>query len=188
MSIDLERYRKFAAEKRILKVSKWNLYAQAEMPEINNLALEFQKIFAEYQWSTYNKAFCVLKFVQNAITYKRDEDTKSKTEWPRYPIETLAESVGDCEDVAILCASVLIRLGFDVVLLDFPGHVAFGVCGTPDMQGNYFYDEKTGKKYYYGEATADGWMLGETPKDYDQTKIEGIVKVELLVTDEDPSN
>jgi len=156
------------------------------MPEINNLALEFNKIFSQYSWSTYNKAYCVLKFVQNAITYQYDKDSKQQTEWPRYPIETLAEAVGDCEDVAILCAAILIRLGFDVVLLLYPKHMAFGVCGSPNMRGYYVFDPKTGKKYYYGEATNDGWRLGEIPSDY-INKVEEIIKVELLVNDDDPN-
>ena len=54
------------------------------------------------------------------------------------------------------------------------------------MVGNYVFDEKTGKKYYYGEATSDGWMLGEIPKDYLNVSPE-FIKVELLVKEENAS-
>lgn len=188
LAIDLDRYRRYAAKQRVIDIQDYKIYAQTDMPEINHLALEFQKIFADVKWSTYNQAFCVLKFVQNAITYKRDLETKQKPEWPRYPIETLVEGVGDCEDVSILCASILVRLGFDVMLLLYPTpcHMAFGVAGSPEMVGNYVFDEKTGKKYYYGEATSDGWMLGEIPKDYLNVSPE-FIKVELLVKEENAS-
>ena len=186
LAIDLPRYRKFAAEARVRDIKQYKIYAQKDMPELTRLVLEFQKIFADVQWSTYNKAFCVLKFVQNAITYKGDEETKGFREWPRYPIETLVEGVGDCEDVAILCASILVRLGFEVALLDYPdrSHMAFGVCGSSDMVGNYVYQQETGKKYYYGEATNDGWLLGEIPKSY-LTSSPEFIKVELLVKEEE---
>lgn len=186
LAIDLDRYRKYASEPRVRNIEEYNIYAQTEMPEISQLPLEFLKIFADTKWSTYNKAFCVLKFVQNAVKYAHDIDTKQKEEWPRYPIETLAEGVGDCEDFAILCASIMVRLGFDVVLLVYPEpcHMAFGVCGSPDMQGDYVFDEKTGKKYYYGEATSDRWLLGEVPKEY-KTETPKFIKVELMVKEED---
>lgn len=183
LAIDRARYRKYASEERFRTIEEYRVYAQTDMPEINQLVLEFQKIFASVNWSTYNKAFCVLKFVQNAITYQYDQDSKKQIEWPRYPIETLAESVGDCEDVAILSAALLVRLGFEVVLLHYEGHMAFGVCGSPDMTGDYVYDKNTGKKYYYGEATADGWVLGEIPKGNRGNPI-NIIKVELLVKEE----
>lgn len=190
LEIDRGRYQESVIEERILDYKQWNHYAQTDMPELSNLAIEFQKIFLEHEWSIFNKAFCVLKFVQNAITYQKDGDSKGVPEWPRYPIETLAESVGDCEDVAILCAAILVRLGFDVVLLKYsdhpnPGHIAFGVGGTPDMQGDYVHDPETGKKYYFGEATADGWLLGEIPENYKQKIPEAIINVALLVNDDD---
>lgn len=184
LAIDVARYKKYASEERVRTIEEYKIYAQTDMPEINQLVLEFQKIFASVNWSTFNKAFCVLKFVQNAITYQYDKDSKKQSEWPRYPIETLAESVGDCEDVAILSAAVLVRLGFEVVLLHYEGHMAFGVCGSPDMSGDYVCDKNTGKKYYYGEATADGWVLGEIPKETRKDPID-IIKVELLVKEED---
>ena len=46
----------------------------------------------------------VLAFVQGAIDYQRDPAGK---EWPLYPIETLVDGVGDCEDTAILLVSLL---------------------------------------------------------------------------------
>jgi PKD repeat protein len=45
-----------------------------------------------------------LSFVQGAIGYEPDPPGK---EWPLYPIETLVDAAGDCEDTAILLVSLL---------------------------------------------------------------------------------
>jgi PKD repeat protein len=45
-----------------------------------------------------------LAFVQGAITYRPDS---AGAEWPLYPVETLADGAGDCEDTAILFVSLL---------------------------------------------------------------------------------
>ena len=45
-----------------------------------------------------------LSFVQGAIAYQEDP---ASTEWPLYPIETLVDRAGDCEDTSILYVSLL---------------------------------------------------------------------------------
>ncbi|HOR19644.1 MAG TPA: hypothetical protein PLE10_07465 [Brevefilum sp.] len=191
LSIDKTRYKKYCKKPRNIPISQYNLYAQEDMPEINDLVLEFQKIFSEHKnWSTFTKAQCVLRFVQTVVTYRYDIDTKGHREWPRYPIETLLEGVGDCEDVAILCAAILVRLGLDVVLFyiifdDKRAHMAFGVAGSPKLKGNYIQDPATGKNYYFGEATSKGWSLGQIPADC-KNPPEAIIYVQLLVDDEGP--
>jgi len=187
---DKTRYKRYCEMARNIPLQQYNLYAQEDMPEINDLVLEFQKIFSQHKnWSTLSKSQCILKFVQTAVTYHYDIDSKGQSEWPRYPIETLLEGKGDCEDVAILCAAILVRLGLDVVLLYYvrdekTAHMAFGVAGSSKLKGNYIKDPSTGKNYYYGEATAKGWVLGEIPDDY-QKPPEKIIYVELLMDDED---
>lgn len=47
---------------------------------------------------------CTLAFVQAVIAYRPDPP---ETEWPLYPIETLVDGVGDCEDTAVLFVSLL---------------------------------------------------------------------------------
>jgi len=159
----------------------WNRYAEEEMPEIRMLALEFQKLHANQKWSTYNQVFNILKFVQSCIPYSYDKDTTGNQEWPRYPIETIMEGTGDCEDVAILCAAITARLGFQTALFEYPSHMAFGVAGADKLKGDYVIDPQSGKKYYYGEATANGWHLGEIPGDYKNLQPDEILPVNLLI-------
>ena len=50
-----------------------------------------------------------LAFVQGAIEYRIDDPGM---EWPLYPIETLVDKVGDCEDTAIVFVSLLRARGY----------------------------------------------------------------------------
>jgi PKD repeat protein len=66
-----------------------------------------------------------LAFVQGAIRYRADPPG---VEHPLYPLETLADGVGDCEDTAILFVSLLRAM-------DIPCKLAFvdtNSDGTPD--------------------------------------------------------
>jgi len=123
-----------------------------------------------------------LAFVQGAVRYEREE-----TEYPRYPVETLAEGVGDCEDFAILAAAVLKCMGYDVALLFVPNHCALGVAGVEGLPGVYASYE--GRRYYYCEMTGKGWEIGQTPPEYDKSKVEVFpvpslkVKIDIENTD-----
>ena len=61
----------------------------------------------------YDIADNALAFVQNIVVYAPDP---SGVEYPRYPVETLAERIGDCEDSSILYASLLRTLGHGAVI------------------------------------------------------------------------
>jgi len=50
-----------------------------------------------------------LAFVQKAVSYQLDP---AGFEYPRYPVETLIDRVGDCEDSAILYASIVRTFGY----------------------------------------------------------------------------
>ena len=81
---------------------------------------------------------------------------------------------GDCEDTAILMASLLKAIGCGVVLILFPetagvpGHVAVGVLGEEGMYGTYF--EYNGGRYFYLETTNTGWAIGQIPDQYKAAK------------------
>ena len=110
--------------------------------------------------------FC-LDFVTEAIPYTTDS---LPDEWPRYPIETLVELQGDCEDTAVLYASLVRPYVHSVHLVFFPGHAA--VC-VPVERG--FVEQQSYEVAYYDygehrfvlvETTGDApgtWRLGEIP-------------------------
>ena len=61
----------------------------------------------------YDTVECAFNFVQAAIDYTFDP---AWYEYPRYPVETLVDETGDCEDTAILYASLVRTLGAGAML------------------------------------------------------------------------
>jgi len=111
--------------------------------------------------SDVDRASMALAFVQY-IEYTDDSDSAGKAEYFRYPVETLYDQTGDCEDTAFLLAALLEVMGFDAVVLFFEGHAAVGVdVDEPYFTGRYTYQ---GVDYYYCETTTTGWRIGEIPQ------------------------
>ncbi|HBO34769.1 MAG TPA: hypothetical protein DD636_08585 [Anaerolineaceae bacterium] len=148
-------------------INQFQLYAEESCDEIDQLVDHFKKIQSQFSWDSYTQASNVLAFVQCFIPYRRDIETKNISDYARFPLETLWDRVGDCEDVAILCGTLLSRLDFKVTLLVYPGHMAFGV-ETSKVSGleHLIRDPKYPVSYYYGESTSRDWRLGQIPEDY----------------------
>jgi len=123
-------------------------------------------LIAEYiGFDNVDKINFAASFVQS-LEYKKDSLTDNSYEYPRYPVETLFNSMiggGDCEDKAILTACILDNLGFNTALIRLPDHMAVGV----DLDGERLatYDYFVGS-YYYLEATTVGKPVGFVPSEY----------------------
>jgi len=120
---------------------------------------------AEKGYDEYKTIELVVSFVQG-LPYVSDKASTSQEEYPKYPVETLLDRGGDCEDTALLTAVLLRKLGYGSALLILPEkhHAAVGVLGSADAYGTYY--EYDGKKYLYLETTNSGWRIGQMPKDY----------------------
>ncbi len=120
------------------------------------------------KWETVNLA---ASFVQS-LPYTSARATTSHADYPRYPVETLLDNGGDCEDTSILLAAILKKMGYDVVLIVVligpPPHMAVGVRGEEGVNGTYW--EHEGKNYLYLETTVNGQKLGESPPAYIEAK------------------
>ncbi|MGB9929485.1 MAG: hypothetical protein ACPK85_13980 [Methanosarcina sp.] len=106
---------------------------------------------------------CV-SFAQS-LNYTSDLESSGFDQYPRFPYETLYENGGDCEDTSILSAAILQEMGYDVVLLELPEHMAVGINCNSEQKGKYF--EYKDKKYYYLETTGRDWQIGELPEEYE---------------------
>lgn len=106
----------------------------------------------------------IASFVQQVITYETDSDSTGYMEYPRYPIETLYERQGDCEDTTILMAALLREWGYEVMFLLIPSHAALAIRTTDDYSAGSYY-EYNGHRYLYIESTAEGWNIGDIPED-----------------------
>lgn len=129
-------------------------------PDIERAAAALFAQAQDHRYSTYEEISLALAFVQS-ITYSFDEDSVGKTEYWRFPIETLYDETGDCEDTTILAGALLRRLGHAVVALDLPGHAALGVEAPPGVPGQFV--EHEGRRMYFCETTGTGWRVGEVP-------------------------
>jgi hypothetical protein len=107
--------------------------------------------------------YIAMTFVQS-LPYISDSVSSGYDEYPRFPFETLYNGGGDCEDSSILLASILYDMGYGVVLIELPGHMAVGVKGNEGLYGSYY--EYEGINYYYLETTNSGWNVGEIPDEY----------------------
>jgi len=90
-----------------------------------------------------------IDFVESMI-YQYDIDYISRPDYPKYPIETIKDGRGDCEDTSFLMASILKALNLDVILLRYSDHMAMGFAyGT--CPGDYYLYK--GKTYCFLETT-----------------------------------
>lgn len=121
-------------------------------------------------YSEIQKLYMMITFCQS-ITYKTDKESTGQGEFPKYPIVTLYEMNGDCEDTSIPLAAMLEAAGYDCIMLEYEalpgaaeGHMAVGLAGN--YAGKPYY-EYNGKYFYYIETTATDWDIGDIPEGYD---------------------
>lgn len=128
---------------------------------VRNIADALQGVADEYGYSFNETVYEVIRFVQS-IPYMTDMDSKGVEEYPKYPIETLYDNCGDCEDLSILLASILREMGIGVCFIDYPTHIAVAVQAADDSE-NYNFDIFD-KHWFYVETTDLGWKLGQMPE------------------------
>jgi hypothetical protein len=104
----------------------------------------------------------IASFVQS-FEYVKDDPLNESYEYPRYPLETIKEQRGDCEDKAILTAALLDNLGYNVSLLRLPNHMAVGVRLLETLPGYSYYIDQ----YYFLETTVLPMPLGKVPMEYE---------------------
>ena len=99
-----------------------------------------------------------------SLTYETTPDNPTK-----YPVETVAEGTGDCDDKSVLLAGLLSREGYKVSLLLFSpeSHMAVGVGSTDSLYKDtgYAYLEATNLSYVGvpPDELADGVTLTSEP-------------------------
>jgi transglutaminase-like putative cysteine protease len=141
-------------------VSMCDSYVTPEDQVVQDVAGQLDDLSAGF--TDLKRANFVLSFVQN-IEYVEDETSVSQDEYWRFPVETLYDEVGDCEDKAFLYASLMEAMGNDAVILLYDGHAAAGIDAT-GAYGTYY--DLDGVEYYYCETTAVGWEVGDIPDEY----------------------
>lgn len=131
--------------------SQWNYYSMASFSDL--LKSEIYPTFREALKgkTELEAANMLLDFVQTGFSYRTDQE-QFGYERPLYPDETFYYPYCDCEDRSILF-SCLVRelLGLDVVLLNYPEHLATAVRFNEDVKGDFLMVD--GQKYIICEPT-----------------------------------
>ena len=148
---------------------------------LNRIIQKMDEICKENSYDELDKINLVISFVQQ-LPYTSDKVSTGYDEYPRYPIETLVDYGGDCEDTSILTAALLKQMGYDVALIRFPKHMGVGIS-LNSISGYYF--EYSGKRYFYVETTNSGWRIGELPDElkYEKAEIYPITEKPIYLWD-----
>jgi len=151
-------------------------YVKPEDRTVKALAsiLKFYSQSAGFQ--SYDEVSFVLGFVQK-MPYTSDEETKGDN-YPRYPIETIVDGGGDCEDTSALFASIISNaetFNYGSALIVVDDHMAVGVSGEGNVPGTYF--QRGNRRYYYCETTGEGYAIGELPDAYVDMEIKDLIEI-----------
>ena len=129
-------------------------------PLYADLIQSFRSISTYHQYSDDEYLELLTVFVQS-LPY--DNESAAQPDNPsRFPVETIVEGTGDCDDKSVLLAGLLSREGYNVSLLLFipEHHMAVGVTG------NRMQYRDTG--YIYVETTGVSFM-GDVPRGLNQS-------------------
>ena len=111
--------------------------------------------------SEEESANILIHFVQTAFIYKTDFEAWGVPDRIFFADETLVYPYSDCEDRSILFSRIVRDLmGLDVVLVNYPHHLATAVCFNENIKGDYLTVE--GKRYLICDPTYINACIGET--------------------------
>ncbi len=137
----------------------WDIYARTSLSEdVKSQLYPMLKGKIEGMGSL-DAAQRLLNYVQTAFDYKTDGD-QFGFEKPFFADELFGYPYCDCEDRSILF-SVLVHelLGLEVMLVNYPGHMATAVDFNGEVYGAYF--EVDGVKFTICDPTYIGAPVGE---------------------------
>lgn len=144
--------------------SQWNYYSKASLSNVLKESLYPVLSHAIEGKSELDAVNILLNFVQTGFEYATDGQ-QFGYERPLYPDETFYYPYCDCEDRSILFSCLVRELvGLDVVLLNYPGHLAAAVHFNEEVKGDYLVvDDKT---YVIADPTFIGAPVGRCAKEF----------------------
>ena len=145
-----------------IQLSNFGYFVTTGDSYIQGLALKLNATASQLDFDSVQEINFILSFIQS-IPYATDANSTGYQDYPRFPIETLVDNVGDCKSHSILFASLTLSLGYGTIFINPPSHLAVGVLGN-DLKGtSWTYDNQT---YYYCETTGSGFTIGMLPDQF----------------------
>jgi hypothetical protein len=131
------------------------------------LKQEYQKAFGSAPTNDEYVKFASA-FVQICIDYDHSEANSGEEYW-RYPLETLVDGIGDCEDTSILLAALIDAGGLNGGVILVPGHAMCAVYSSDlsSAYANIRHSDVYDANFYPIETTVDTFRtIGEISDDY----------------------
>jgi hypothetical protein len=129
-----------------------------------------------------DRAVAILQFVQKWTEYGYDSDNVIRDGVPQedwawnademahaFNETTGVKAIGDCEDMAFLCATIYEGAGIDAAIVDAPGHCACLIWLPQFSNANAYWDLTNDGRdagWIWVEATGSSNPLGWTPPDF----------------------
>ncbi len=146
-----------------IQLSGFGYFTTTEDPYLQSLVTRLNETAVQEGYSAVQEVNFALAFVQS-IPYATDLNSTGYQDYPRFPVETLFDNIGDCKSHSILFATLVLMLGFDAVYINPPDHLAVGVLGN-NLGGTYW--TYNNQNYYYCETTGEGFTVGQLPSQFD---------------------
>ena len=146
-----------------LGLTQFGFFTTTQDSYMRTLADKLNETSTQNGYNSYSEVNFILAFVQS-IPYKTDNASTPYQDYPRFPVETLVDDVGDCKSHSILFATLMLILDYGTIFINPPDHLAVGVLGN-NLQGSYYIYNN--QDYYYCETTGPGFTVGELPQQFD---------------------
>jgi hypothetical protein len=148
-------------------------------------------------------AVAILKYVQTWTEYGYDSDNvvmggEAQDEWA-WNADEMAHNidqtrgtvaVGDCEDMAFLCATIYEGAGFETAIIDAPGHCALLIWLPGFQNANQYWSlpgDSRDAGWIWVEATGSSNPLGWTPPDFSDGGWTAYTHVNNVYTPQQPT-
>jgi len=137
---------------------------------IKNVANQIDQL---YQNTGMNPVL-IAQLLVDEIVYT-DDINAGYNEYPKYPVETLVDGKGDCEDTSFLLSALLraSKLSFQSALIEFENHIGIAIIVLNDTYNDYIDDGMVDyikantylddAKMLYVETTGQKWKVGTMP-------------------------
>ncbi|HMP75071.1 MAG TPA: hypothetical protein PKE12_02130 [Kiritimatiellia bacterium] len=144
------------------------------LAEIRLLAARLRALGTQCGFTPLQEVENIVSMVRS-LRYWSDPGHPHAVDQPKYPVQTLVDGGGDCEDFAILAAALLWTLGHPVALIyletEFTAHMALG-CHVAGLDCSCTVAGPDGREYAYIETVPTDVPLGVIPDEF----LEGLLQ------------
>ena len=177
-ALDYYKYR-FSVETHVPARLKDRLTKEVLVEAVNSWKDPESSVIREIAYDLIQISGKDLELLANLALQLVHQIYYNATDYTKYPLETLVEGSGDCDNIAVLLASILRAADMDVIILLVEtrgnAHAMVGVAlpNPPDDllkfgRDSYWYYEYNGERYYLFEATwtrlGEKWINPASPK------------------------